>query len=329
MSEDAPTIAHPHAGNEDADSALGDIESLSASDEDSVISEAEDYVEESDRLYHADWTGGRYLLPNDEREQERLEIQHLLLLNTDGLHRAPLPEGLQRVLDVGTGTGEWAIAFAETYPSAMVTAVDISPNVMPTETHPNCSFLVDDAENDLGLGNNEFDYIHVRLLHGLRDLRRFVARAFEALVPGGYIEIKEFEFPLQFHDPDKAKGSALMTWSTNVVEGALELGIDLTIVDKISATLEETGFENIGESICVWPIGTWPKKKRRRILGTKLQQYWFETLAAFAWRPFREKNCHKEKTQCLLANARTEICGKTIRASMHVRTFWARKPYLD
>ncbi|OCK78459.1 hypothetical protein K432DRAFT_270753, partial [Lepidopterella palustris CBS 459.81] len=117
----------------------------------SVISEAEDYVEESDRLYHADWTGGRYLLPNDEREQERLEIQHTFLRSTDpllinGLHRAPLPAGLQKVLDVGTGTGEWAIAFAETYPSAMVTAVGMSPNVMPRETHQNCNFLVSDAE---------------------------------------------------------------------------------------------------------------------------------------------------------------------------------------
>jgi hypothetical protein len=42
------------------------------------------------------------------------------------------------------------------------------PNVMPTETYPNCSFLVDDAENDMGLGDNEFDYIHVRLLHSKR-----------------------------------------------------------------------------------------------------------------------------------------------------------------
>ncbi|KAI9848060.1 MAG: hypothetical protein M1837_001162 [Sclerophora amabilis] len=329
MSEDAPTIAQLQAGNEDADSGLGDIESSPTSDDDSVMSEAKDYIEENGRLYHADWTAGRYLLPNDEREQERLEIQHIILLYTDGLHRAPLPEGPQRVLDVGTGTGDWAIAFAETYTSAVVTAVDISPNVMPTETHPNCSFLVDDAENGIGLGNNEFDYIHIRLLHGLRDSRRFIALAFEALVPGGYIEIKEFEFPLQFHDPDKAKGSALMIWSTNVVEGALRLGIDLTIVDKIFGLLEDGGFEDIGESICVWPIGTWPKKRRRRMLGTSLQENWFETLAAFAWRPFCVMDWHKEETQCLLANARAEICGNKIRASMHVRTFWARKPYLD
>jgi hypothetical protein len=33
-----------------------------------MLSEAKDYVEEHDRLYHADWIDGQYLLPNDERE---------------------------------------------------------------------------------------------------------------------------------------------------------------------------------------------------------------------------------------------------------------------
>lgn len=210
MSEDATTIAHLHAGNRDADSAFGDDGLLSESD-DSVTSEAKHYVKESKRSYHAEWARGRYLLPNDEQEQERLAVQHQLLLITNVLHKAPLPIGVHRVLDVGTGTGEWAISIAEKYPSAIVTAVDMSPNVMPEETYLNCRFLVDDTENDSGLGNNEFDYIHVRLLHGPRDFRRFIARAFEAIVPGGYIEIKEFEFPLQFHDLDMGKGSALMT----------------------------------------------------------------------------------------------------------------------
>lgn len=248
---------------------------------------------------------------------------------TDGLHRAPLSGRLYKVLDIGTGTGEWPIAFADRYPSAVITAVDKSPNVMPTETHPNCTFLVDDVENDLGLGNNEFDYIHMSFLHGLHDFHRFSTSAFEALAPEGYIEIKDFEFPLQFHDPEKAKGSALMIWSTHVTQGALKLGIDLTIVDKISATLEETGFENIEESVCVWPIGTWPKKKRRKRLGAQLQVYWLKTLSAFALRPLREMNWQEEEIQVLLAKMENEIRSNGIRASMHIRTVWARKPEIN
>jgi trans-aconitate methyltransferase len=131
-----------------------------------------------------------------------------------------MAEGPQNVLDVGTGTGEWTNLFIEKYPSAIVEALDISPNVMPTQVDPNCTFEVCDVEDDQWMGR-DFDYIHVRLLHGLRDWHRFITNAFEALKPGGHIEIKEFEFPLQFHDPDTAKDSALMTWLTNVIKGAI------------------------------------------------------------------------------------------------------------
>jgi SAM-dependent methyltransferase len=227
---------------------------------------------------------------------------------------------------VGTGTGKWAIEFADTYPSAVITAVDISPSLMPTETPPNCRFLVDDAEDSLGLGHNEFDYIHVRLFHGFRNPTRFIRHALEALVPGGHLEITEFEFPLQFHDLEMASDSALMTWLANVMKGAFKLGIDLTIADKTFTMLKDGGFEAIEESVSAWPIGSWPTKKERKALGINLQEYWLETLAAFAWRPLREMDWHKEETQCLLAKLRTEICSQKIRASMHVRTSWARKP---
>ena len=36
---------------------------------------------------------------------------HLFLLTFGGLHVAPLPPALHNVLDIGTGTGLWAIEF--------------------------------------------------------------------------------------------------------------------------------------------------------------------------------------------------------------------------
>jgi len=40
------------------------------------------------------------------------------------LHLAPLKDP-QRVLDIGTGTGIWAIDMADTYPSAEVIGIDL------------------------------------------------------------------------------------------------------------------------------------------------------------------------------------------------------------
>lgn len=55
-----------------------------------------------------------YLLPNDEQENDRLDMVHELCLQV--LHRklylAPI-KNPQRVIDLGTGTGIWAIDFGK------------------------------------------------------------------------------------------------------------------------------------------------------------------------------------------------------------------------
>jgi ubiquinone/menaquinone biosynthesis C-methylase UbiE len=50
--------------------------------------------------------------PCDEQEQERLDIIfHMMSLACDGkLHLAPISTNPQRILELATGTGIWAIA---------------------------------------------------------------------------------------------------------------------------------------------------------------------------------------------------------------------------
>ena len=70
---------------------------------------------------------GSYVLPNDEVEKYRLDLVHciwgMVLLDDghqghrdrllkDRLFKAPL-ENLQRILDIGCGTGIWAIEMGE------------------------------------------------------------------------------------------------------------------------------------------------------------------------------------------------------------------------
>ena len=71
------------------------------------------YRYENGRRYQS-YRDGAYTLPNDEEEQERLDLyHHIWLLILDGeLFVAPL-ENPRKVLDIGTGTGIWAMDFAE------------------------------------------------------------------------------------------------------------------------------------------------------------------------------------------------------------------------
>jgi ubiquinone/menaquinone biosynthesis C-methylase UbiE len=72
---------------------------------------------------------------------------------------------MQRVLDVGTGTGIWAIDFADEYPNTAVLGTDLSP-IQPSMVPPNCRFEIDDARDEWTYPNDYFDFVHIRSLFG-------------------------------------------------------------------------------------------------------------------------------------------------------------------
>ena len=92
-----------------SDSTLGDEVSRYTA---SLTSSIERYPIENGRRYHA-FKDGSYVMPNDETELDRLDLMHQMLRVTmrDQLFFAPLDKDISRILDVGTGTGIWAIEY--------------------------------------------------------------------------------------------------------------------------------------------------------------------------------------------------------------------------
>lgn len=76
----------------------------------SISSSILEHSYQNGRRYHR-YRHGRYPLPNDEAEQNREDMLHAMMLEaTDGrLFYAPVGENPQRIADLGTGTGIWAI----------------------------------------------------------------------------------------------------------------------------------------------------------------------------------------------------------------------------
>ncbi|KAK3366571.1 S-adenosyl-L-methionine-dependent methyltransferase [Podospora didyma] len=128
--------------------------------------------------------------PNDEKQQGSLEIMHQMMLIYDKgkLFQAPV-ENPQRLLDVGTGTGIWAVDFASRFHSASVTGTDLSP-IQPEWVPPNCSFELDNANLRWNFPDNEFDFVHVRGLTGsITDWEEFYRAAYRCIKPGGWIDV--------------------------------------------------------------------------------------------------------------------------------------------
>lgn len=187
----------------------------------SIKSSILNYRFEHGRRYHA-YKEGSYLYPNDEQALNQMDIEHHnqnLLLGR--LHLSPLENPLE-VLDLGTGTGIWAIDMADTYPDANVLGIDLSPT-QPDWVPPNVKFEVDDfreewyvssrKDHDLKhmsispppqttltlqtfrtFGENRFDYVHGRCLIGsLENEPELLRQALNSLKPGGWFEQNEVE----------------------------------------------------------------------------------------------------------------------------------------
>src|SRR4051794_1739029 len=165
----------------DGDSTLG--ESVTGSYTASLTSSVLNFKYENGRRYHA-YREGAYIMPNDEPEQNRLDMLHHIFRMVSGgaLTSAPVTEHgpPNRILDLGTGTGIWAVDFADEFPSSLVIGNDLSP-IQPTWIPPNCKFYVEDIESEWDYASEErFDYIHGRGLCGsIVDFKRLFRQAYE------------------------------------------------------------------------------------------------------------------------------------------------------
>jgi hypothetical protein len=140
----------------------------------------EDY-KENGRTYHS-FMDGKYLFPNDGLEQDRLSLQHRLFrLTFEGkLYLCPVGESrqLHRVLEVGTGTGLWAIEFGDEHPEVDILGIDLSP-IQPILVPPNVSFQLDDLEESWSFPE-KFDFIYSRMMTAcFRDWPRFFEQCFK------------------------------------------------------------------------------------------------------------------------------------------------------
>ncbi|KZT61170.1 S-adenosyl-L-methionine-dependent methyltransferase [Calocera cornea HHB12733] len=147
-----------------------------------------------------------YLWTADDLENSRLDAQHHMLSDcawSGKPYIAPVesvlgPEGPEggegkAVLDLGTGSGIWAIDIALRWPKARVLGVDLGPKLRPTP--PNCSLEVHDINSGLSQWNGQFDYVHTRLISsGIHDYPLMLSRILPLLRPGGLLDLSEWDF---------------------------------------------------------------------------------------------------------------------------------------
>lgn len=115
------------------------------------------------------------------------------------------------MLDVGTGTGIWAVDFADEHPESEVIGVDLSP-IQPQFVPPNLTFEIDDLE-ELWTFSKPFDFIMARMtVQFFADPSRYCRQAFEHLSPGGWIECIDIVNPGKSADHPNFEETYLWKW---------------------------------------------------------------------------------------------------------------------
>ena len=269
---------------DDGDSAIS--EGLSSSS--SLLSEVLNYEWKFGRSYQS-YRAGRYWFPNDEAEQERLDFVHNALLYAldDRLILAPIHDSCIRILDVGTGTGIWAMHVADTHGGAKVCGKDLSP-IQPKMVPPNVEFFIDDVEEEWT--DRSFDLIHCRDLSGaIEDWPRFVNRIYDNLNPGGWIELQGFVnmvYSERGQLPDDDPLVRLMA----ALQKAGDLNHrEMNPVPKSKNWMNAAGFQKVKQERVKIPIGVWPKDENLRSVGHLMAESYRLGIGGVTAVPCREK----------------------------------------
>ncbi|KAG6041318.1 hypothetical protein E4U41_004969 [Claviceps citrina] len=298
----------------------------------SAESSVRDYMFENGRRYHR-FREGHYNFPNEDVEQEREDMKHAMvkLLCSQKLHFAPVGNNPQEILDIGTGTGIWAIEMGDLFPSAHILGIDLSP-IQPDWLPPNVRFMVDDAESPWLYPRNHFDYIHSRhTVMAIKDWDRLYRRAFEHLKPGGWMEMQEIH-----HRPRSATMEGLVPtdhpvakfWAL-VTDGLAALGVDLDSSSGgiLAGRMQRAGFTNITERVFHVPIGTWPKNKILKTVGLYWRTILLDGLQAIAMGPLtRGLRWNREQVEMLLMEVRQAYHDNNSLMYMPLHVIYAQKP---
>ncbi|THV87360.1 methyltransferase LaeA [Aureobasidium pullulans] len=264
----------------------------------------QEWYEENGRWYHA-WQKGLYMYPHDEEERHRMDVYHNLFYDKAGLslHSARLiPEVTRRprIMDLGCGTGFWAIDMGEQYPEGEVLGLDLA-NLQPAQIPPNVRFQIPfNFETPYwSLGQDSWDLIHMQMLCGS-----------VSSWPNLYAKV-------------------ISQWYDYLVRATDQTPKTIRYSHNTRQALSQAGFTDISERVIKAPYRAWSTDPTAFNIGNFHQTALdlCAGLEALSLGPFsRVFGWSKQEIEGFLTGVRAEIRNRSIHAYTNIHVWTARRP---
>ncbi|GKT75495.1 methyltransferase domain-containing protein [Colletotrichum tofieldiae] len=198
-----------------------------------------------------------------------------------------------RVLDVGSGSGSWAIDFGDLHPEA-----------------------------------EPFEYIHSRFMTAsIRNWEEYIKKCYDNLTPGGYLELQDADVMPRSDDDLLPKDAAIIEYVNLLKEVSKKLGREYVEVSSLKNMMIEAGFLDVEMRMYKWPHNEWPKDPRYKKLGFWTQENFGSALEAICMAPFtRVLGWTREEVNVFLVQVRKDLKNKSYHAYSPVYCIVGRKP---
>lgn len=241
------------------------------------------------------------------------------------LYFAPITNP-KHVLDVGTGTGIWAVEFAEQHPESEVLGIDLSA-IQPPNAPANCTFIRDDAEEEW-VFTQKFDYVHLRLVFScFSNPRQMMSEAFKSMEPGAWIEYQDPSIAQIGSMDDNIDGTSFQRWGQALIAGsAIALGRDVEVAPRYRQWLREAGFVDVEERRVLWPAGPWSDNPMLKLAGAYMRRNLSDGAFLATWKALRASGLTEDEAQGVIDGAKREIKDDKNRFYMVAFIVYGRKP---
>ncbi|KAF5319296.1 hypothetical protein D9619_008340 [Psilocybe cf. subviscida] len=217
-------------------------------------------IEHKQRWHNSD----TYILPTDDEESARLQLQHDLIRELfDGqLVICPLElRNGDEVLDVGTGKAAWALDFFATYSNASesdtkLVCIDISDRLFPKSPPSNMIFQIHNVLDLPPDWTGRFAFVNQRLLMGAlkqEEWYRAVKEVYRVTKDGGWVQFCESN-AVSHMDGCGPASERFMKLYRNI-EAAV--GLDFSCSLNIGPIMRQVGFVNVKTEHRVVQLGEW------------------------------------------------------------------------